>query len=68
MYQDPPPDSRSEGSAGAPSGSSIIDVVARVEPSVVTIRTVDGLGSGVIYKLDGVWRPAPSPTRTSASC
>lgn len=30
------------------------DVVARVEPSVVTIRTGDGVGSGVVYSDGGV--------------
>jgi S1-C subfamily serine protease len=36
------------------SGHSIPDVVARVEPSVVTILTRSGLGSGVVYRRDGV--------------
>ncbi|MEV6842784.1 trypsin-like peptidase domain-containing protein [Actinoplanes sp. NPDC051411] len=48
---------------GAPAGSSnptataadpIVDVVARLEPSVVTIQTSEGLGSGVVYRSDGV--------------
>lgn len=44
------------GSAGAvaeagPTG--IPDVIRRVEPSVVTIFTSSGLGSGVIYRDDG---------------
>jgi S1-C subfamily serine protease len=51
---DSPSDARSEGSGRAPSGGSLVDVVARVEPSVVTIRTADGVGSGVVYKPDGV--------------
>lgn len=41
----------------APSAStsavSIPEIVKNVEPSVVTIRTPEGLGSGVVYKADG---------------
>jgi S1-C subfamily serine protease len=45
---------RASGSPSAlPSGSSIVDVVARLQPSVVTIQTSDGLGSGVVYRSDG---------------
>src|SRR3712207_6067262 len=33
---------------------SIPDLVDAVEPSVVTIFTDDGLGSGVVYQADGV--------------
>jgi RNA polymerase sigma-70 factor (sigma-B/F/G subfamily) len=40
-------------SASASPGS-IVDVVARLEPSVVTIQTSEGLGSGVVYRSDGV--------------
>ncbi|GAA3452444.1 S1C family serine protease [Dactylosporangium matsuzakiense] len=38
----------------AVGSSGIADVVARAEPSVATIITGDGLGSGVVYKSDGV--------------
>src|SRR4051812_40142174 len=38
--------------AGAPNG--LVDVVARAEPSVATIITGDGLGSGVVYRSGGV--------------
>lgn len=38
--------------AAAPS-NAIPDLVARIEPSVVTIVTDKGLGSGVVYKSDG---------------
>jgi serine protease Do len=53
-------------SAGAPSagtpgaaipgaaGSSVADIVERLEPSVVTVRTDGGLGSGVVYRPDVV--------------
>jgi serine protease Do len=37
----------------APTGS-IVAVVSRLEPSVVTIQTREGLGSGVVYRSDGV--------------
>lgn len=36
------------------SVSGLVEVIARVEPSVVTIRTEQGSGSGVIYREDGV--------------
>ncbi len=38
---------------GGPAAGSIPDLVARIEPSVVTIVTGSGLGSGVVYKTDG---------------
>jgi S1-C subfamily serine protease len=31
-----------------------VDVVSRLEPSVVTLTTSQGLGSGVVYRADGV--------------
>lgn len=40
--------------AGVTTDKAIVDVVSAVEPSVVTINTGDGLGSGVIYRADGV--------------
>ena len=40
--------------AVAPGSDSLVQVVSRVEPSVVTIRTGEGLGSGVVYRADGV--------------
>lgn len=40
-----------EPAAAAPAAA---DVVARVSPSVVTIRTGQGLGSGVVFKSDVV--------------
>jgi S1-C subfamily serine protease len=43
----PPP-----ANAALPAGA-LPDLVARIEPSVVTIVTPDGLGSGVVYKADG---------------
>jgi S1-C subfamily serine protease len=33
-------------------GKAITDVVQQVEPSVVTIRTRQGLGSGIVYRKD----------------
>ncbi len=39
------------GSAG---GTGYADLVDRVEPSVVTVRAGDGVGSGVVYKPDVV--------------
>ncbi|MFJ6002276.1 S1C family serine protease [Arthrobacter sp. NPDC092385] len=52
----------SESSSGSSSGSSgsrqgdmgIPEIVEAVQPSVVTIFTEDGLGSGVIYTEDGL--------------
>ena len=41
--------STAQGTSG-----DIVDVVSRLEPSVVTIKTGDGLGSGVVYRADGV--------------
>ncbi|GGL07392.1 S1C family serine protease [Mangrovihabitans endophyticus] len=41
--------------AAAPTGGSgVVDVVARLEPSVVTIQTSEGLGSGVVYRANGI--------------
>ncbi|MEC5199594.1 serine protease DegQ [Arthrobacter sp. PL16] len=51
----PAPSSGSTGSADAEQGDmSIPDIVEAVEPSVVTIFTENGLGSGVIYTEDGL--------------
>ncbi|PRY20167.1 S1C family serine protease [Pseudosporangium ferrugineum] len=41
-------------SAAAAQPDAIVDVVSAMEPSVVTIHTGEGLGSGVIYRADGV--------------
>jgi serine protease Do len=46
-----PATSAAPGSGGS---GSIVGVVARLEPSVVTIQTSEGLGSGVVYRSDGV--------------
>ncbi len=49
--------SASSGSSGSGSGEgdmSIPDIVDAVQPSVVTIFTEEGLGSGVIYTEDGL--------------
>ncbi|MEG9249809.1 trypsin-like peptidase domain-containing protein [Arthrobacter sp. Soc17.1.1.1] len=51
------PSSGSSGSSGSASGEgdmSIPDIVEAVQPSVVTIFTEEGLGSGVIYTEDGL--------------
>ena len=34
------------------AGASVPDVVEQLEPSVVTVRVGDGLGSGVVYRPD----------------
>jgi S1-C subfamily serine protease len=44
----------SSGAPAAPGNLSIPQIVKNVEPSVVTITTEQGLGSGVIYRSDGV--------------
>lgn len=41
------------GPSASAAAVSIPEIVKNVEPSVVTIRTPDGLGSGVVYKGDG---------------
>ena len=47
--------SSESGSSGSRQGDmSIPEIVEAVEPSVVTIFTEDGLGSGVIYTEDGL--------------
>jgi serine protease DegQ len=55
-------DSGSTGTSAAPTGSTarargsgadIPALVRRVEPSVVTVLTQTGLGSGIVYKADG---------------
>jgi S1-C subfamily serine protease len=33
-------------------GKAITDIVQQVEPSVVTVRTQKGLGSGIVYRKD----------------
>lgn len=45
-----------DGVTGAAAGSydRIPDIVDRAKPSVVTIRTGNGVGSGVIYRSNGV--------------
>jgi serine protease DegQ len=51
----PEPSSGSASSADTQQGEmSIPDIVEAVEPSVVTIFTENGLGSGVIYTEDGL--------------
>lgn len=47
-----PTGSAAAGALGGASGWA--DLVARTEPSVVTIVTQKGLGSGVVYRADGV--------------
>ena len=42
------------GSAPAPVPAALPDLVDRVEPSVVTIITATGLGSGVVYRTGGI--------------
>ncbi|MGH3098723.1 MAG: S1C family serine protease [Streptosporangiales bacterium] len=46
--------SASTGAGGGAVFGRIPDIVDNVQPSVVTIRTRKALGSGVIYKSDGV--------------
>lgn len=42
-------------STAAPAGvMDVTDVVRRVEPSVVTVLLPDGVGSGVVYREDGI--------------
>src|SRR3977135_4498025 len=36
-----------------PAGADLPALVRRVEPSVVTVFTESGLGSGIVYKADG---------------
>lgn len=47
-------DSPPASPGGQATGKSIVGVIARVEPSVVTIRHENGVGSGVVYKPDGI--------------
>ncbi|MDQ6754854.1 MAG: trypsin-like peptidase domain-containing protein [Actinomycetota bacterium] len=47
----PSPSSSAAAGAGLPA---VPGIVKALEPSVVTIRTSIGLGSGVVYKADGV--------------
>jgi serine protease Do len=53
-----PPPATSPGpatsTAPAPGGTTLADVVARLVPSVVTVRTATGVGSGVVYRPDVV--------------
>jgi S1-C subfamily serine protease len=42
------------GGVPAEDGTGYADLVERVAPSVVTIRTADGLGSGVVFRDDVV--------------
>jgi serine protease Do len=48
------PSPSAPAAAPAPGSASTVDVVARLEPSVVTIQTANGIGSGVVYRADGV--------------
>ncbi len=50
-----PAPATSSGSADAPRGlPAVPGIVKQLQPSVVTIRTKIGLGSGVVYKSNGV--------------
>lgn len=49
-----PPAGSSGGSGSRQEDMSIPDIVEAVQPSVVTIFTENGLGSGVIYTEDGL--------------
>lgn len=44
----------SSGVPAAQGGSSYADLVEKVSPSVVTVRTDSGVGSGVVYRSDVV--------------
>ncbi|WP_372517742.1 S1C family serine protease [Frankia tisae] len=48
------PPAKGEPPAAAGALSVVSDVVADVEPSVVTVLVGDGLGSGIVYRSDGV--------------
>jgi serine protease DegQ len=53
----PPPQTAASGGGGGQGGAvsgNIPDIVRRVQPSVVTIITSQGLGSGVVWSRDGV--------------
>ena len=55
--QPSPPKPTSDGSGGPSGGATLAvvpEVVDRLSPSVVTIRTGKGLGSGVVYRPDGL--------------
>ncbi len=41
-------------SAPGDDWSQIPAIARRLEPSIVTIRTADGLGSGVVFSKDGI--------------
>ncbi|MDN5858488.1 MAG: trypsin-like peptidase domain-containing protein [Pseudonocardia sp.] len=49
-----PPPSDVAAPALLPTGPGLADVVARVMPSVVTVATPTGVGSGVVYRSDVV--------------
>lgn len=48
------PGSPAPGVSAAPPGGGYAEVVERVAPSVVTVRTDRGLGSGVVFRSDVV--------------
>lgn len=50
----PAPSGPAPTDAADPAGVSRADVVARLAPSVVTVRTEQGAGSGVVYRGDVV--------------
>lgn len=53
----PTPASQSASTGGSSSTgdlSAVPGIVREVEPSVVTIATSDGVGSGVVYRTDGI--------------
>ncbi|MCU1522152.1 MAG: signal protein [Arthrobacter sp.] len=52
----PPPASQSASAGGSSSAgdlAAVPGIVREVEPSVVTIQTSGGIGSGVVYRSDG---------------
>lgn len=50
----PKPDEPDGGAPQPAAGGALADVVARVEPSVVTVLVGEGLGSGVVYRDGGL--------------
>ncbi|MCU1532411.1 MAG: signal protein [Arthrobacter sp.] len=51
----PPPATNTTGGSSSTGDLSVVPrVVKEVEPSVVTIRTPEGVGSGVVYQGDGI--------------
>ncbi|MFR9805967.1 S1C family serine protease [Pseudonocardia sp. RS010] len=50
----PPATTAAPSAPSRPLATGLADVVARLEPSVVTVRVGSGLGSGVVYRPDVV--------------